>query len=174
MVDAPELDASDPSDGKAAQKFNIQMVKGRKVTLLREQTDRDTYGRLLRHVLLDGKLINYELVLQGYAGTFPRSPDLACAKEFQLAMLQAARGRIGIWEGIPVMSAGENACPEGCSMMRAGCEIKGNINTSGEKIYHLPGGAGYGDVRMEPARGELWFCSVESAIAAGWRPARAE
>ena len=50
------------------------------------------------------------------------------------------------------------------------CQIKGNINSRGEKIYHIPGAAGYGSTRIDEKKGERWFCSVEEAIAAGWRP----
>lgn len=55
----------------------------------------------------------------------------------------------------------------------AGCTtplIKGNINLSGEKIYHVPGGASYNQVKIDKP-GERFFCSVDEAVAAGWRPA---
>jgi len=53
-----------------------------------------------------------------------------------------------------------------------GCLIKGNINRSGERIYHLPGTRGYAETRIDPAYGEGWFCSEEDAKAAGWRAPR--
>lgn len=49
--------------------------------------------------------------------------------------------------------------------------IKGNISNSGEKIYHLPGGAYYDQVKIDEAAGERFFESEEEAIAAGWRKA---
>ena len=52
------------------------------------------------------------------------------------------------------------------------CEqIKGNISRSGEKIYHVPGGANYDQVKIDESKGEQWFCSEEEAQAAGWRKA---
>ena len=52
------------------------------------------------------------------------------------------------------------------------CEIvKGNISRSGEKIYHVPGGANYDQVKIDEAAGEMFFCTEEEAIAAGWRKA---
>jgi endonuclease YncB( thermonuclease family) len=54
----------------------------------------------------------------------------------------------------------------------ADCMIKGNINRSGERIYHLPGTRGYAETRIDPAYGEGWFCSEEDAKAAGWRAPR--
>jgi endonuclease YncB( thermonuclease family) len=52
------------------------------------------------------------------------------------------------------------------------CRIKGNINDRGERIYHRPGQMHYEETRISVSRGERWFCSEESARAAGWRPAR--
>lgn len=46
-------------------------------------------------------------------------------------------------------------------------KIKGNINSKGEKIYHIPGGAYYD--RTIP---EAWFCTEEKAKATGFRPSK--
>ena len=51
------------------------------------------------------------------------------------------------------------------------CRIKGNINRKGERIYHAPGDKWYDRTRIDPAKGERWFCSEAEAIAAGWRKA---
>jgi hypothetical protein len=50
--------------------------------------------------------------------------------------------------------------------------IKGNISSSGEKIYHVPGGANYNQVKIDEAAGEAFFCTEEEAQAAGFRKAR--
>ena len=49
------------------------------------------------------------------------------------------------------------------------CLIKGNINSRGERIYHVPGSKWYARTRINKP-GERWFCTEEEAIAAGWRP----
>ncbi|MCP8883023.1 hypothetical protein NIM87_05890 [Devosia sp. XJ19-1] len=49
------------------------------------------------------------------------------------------------------------------------CNIKGNVSTQGERIYHVPGQKYYNDTRISPSHGERWFCSEEEARAAGWR-----
>ena len=51
------------------------------------------------------------------------------------------------------------------------CNIKGNISTAGEKIYHLPGCGSYDKTQIEEKRGERWFCSEKEAQSAGWRKA---
>lgn len=52
------------------------------------------------------------------------------------------------------------------------CDIKGNVSSSGERIYHTPGQKYYGDTVISALRGERMFCSEAEARAAGWRPAR--
>jgi hypothetical protein len=52
------------------------------------------------------------------------------------------------------------------------CNIKGNINTRGERIYHVPGQKYYDETRISASHGERWFCSEEEARAAGWRKSR--
>ncbi len=47
--------------------------------------------------------------------------------------------------------------------------IKGNINSKGEKIYHVPGTSKYDATMIDESKGERWFRSEEEAIAAGWR-----
>ena len=54
----------------------------------------------------------------------------------------------------------------------SGCLIKGNISSSGEKIYHVPGGGSYSVTKITLSKGERWFCSEAAAVAAGWRAAR--
>lgn len=53
-----------------------------------------------------------------------------------------------------------------------GCDIKGNISASGERIYHVPGQRYYDATVVWPLRGERWFCSEAEARAAGWRRAK--
>ena len=47
--------------------------------------------------------------------------------------------------------------------------IKGNISSSGERIYHVPGGQFYSKTNVNTGAGERWFCTESEARAAGWR-----
>jgi phosphatidylserine/phosphatidylglycerophosphate/cardiolipin synthase-like enzyme len=50
------------------------------------------------------------------------------------------------------------------------CDIKGNVNRKGDRLYHLPSDPAYAKVTMNsPAK--KWFCSEGAAAAAGWRHA---
>ena len=55
---------------------------------------------------------------------------------------------------------------------RAPCVIKGNISSSGERIYHVPGQRYYDKTQIDESKGEPWFCTEEEAVRAGWRKAK--
>ena len=55
---------------------------------------------------------------------------------------------------------------------KVACNIKGNINEWGERIYHMPGQDYYSRTHINPARGERSFCSQWEAWWAGWRKAK--
>ncbi len=54
---------------------------------------------------------------------------------------------------------------------RSSCTVKGNINSSKEKIYHVVGCGSYDKTTIDESRGEHWFCSEQEALDAGWRKA---
>jgi micrococcal nuclease len=62
-------------------------------------------------------------------------------------------------------------CPQGCGAPPVSCNIKGNISSSGEKIYHVPGQVNYDDTIIDSSKGERWFCTGAEAQANGWRAA---
>lgn len=53
-----------------------------------------------------------------------------------------------------------------------GCKIKGNINSKGDKIYHMPGSQYYERTQIDLPQGERWFCTERQAKDAGWRSAQ--
>ena len=52
------------------------------------------------------------------------------------------------------------------------CDIKGNVSSTGERIYHVPGGRWYSKTKISQSKGERWFCDEAEARAAGWRRSR--
>jgi len=52
------------------------------------------------------------------------------------------------------------------------CVIKGNISSSGEKIYHVPSQRYYNQTVITTSKGERWFCNEEEAKKAGWRKSK--
>lgn len=172
-------------------------LAGGKVELERDVSEMDRYGRLLRYVWLkhpDGdRMLNFELVRAGYAqmSTFP--PDVKYEGMFRDAQRQARDEQQGLWQacgefGVPAATAtpvpappppppptatpassttgGGSAPPSGGSCP-SGYPIKGNRSSSGEWIYHVPGGQFYD--RTDP---EECFATAADAEAAGYRRSR--
>lgn len=50
--------------------------------------------------------------------------------------------------------------------------IKGNVNSKGEKIYHMRGQQDYDKIIMRAEEGDRYFQTEEEARAAGFRPAK--
>jgi len=88
--------------------------------------------------------------------------------------VQAEAEGAGMWAGTFVAPWDYRAGAGSASEPAAsdGCVIKGNISSSGERIYHVPGGQYYDRTIIDEAAGERWFCTEAEAVAAGWRKAK--
>jgi hypothetical protein len=53
-----------------------------------------------------------------------------------------------------------------------GCDVKGNISSAGERIYHVPGQEYYSRTTINWLKGERMFCSEGAARQGGWRRAK--
>ncbi len=150
--------------GKAASDALREMIGRRRVEC--RSDGKDGYGRVLGICSVGGQEINAELVRQGYAWAFVKYSDSYVAQE-----AEARAQRKGIWQRKTEpawdyrkhhWARAEQTAPEGCA-------IKGNVTKNGH-IYHMPWSPWYGKVRIDPSKGERWFCSESEALAAGWRP----
>jgi micrococcal nuclease len=171
-IDTPEtVDPRKPVQcfGVEASKKNKELVEGKSVRLEKDISERDKYSRLLRYVWADGTLINLELVKQGFARSYSYPPDVKYQEEFLAAEKEAREAGRGLWGACPITSPSPTATADETS--KGSCDIKGNISTSGEKIYHLPGCGSYTKTKIDEDRGERWFCSEKEAQEAGWRKA---
>lgn len=57
----------------------------------------------------------------------------------------------------------QNACPQGCAQPPPNCAIKGNISGAGLRWYFMPEDREYGNVIIDPSKGEAWFCTPAEA-----------
>jgi micrococcal nuclease len=172
-IDAPEM--PDEPGAKDSSSANRSLVEGKRIVMIRDLSEADKYGRLLRYVFADGVFVNLELVRQGFARAGYYPPDTACTAGLRAAEEEARREQLGIWGllGSPTYATRTGTgCADGCVTPPAGCLIKGNINSEGEKIYHVPGGRYYDQTVIDPEKGERWFCSEAEAVAAGWRKSK--
>lgn len=98
-VDTPERDEPYYAEATAV---NRQLVAGQSVILVKDVSETDQYGRLLRYVYLpDGTFVNAELLRQGMARRVTFPPDVAQQAYFgqvQEAARQAGRGLWGLSE----------------------------------------------------------------------------
>ena len=150
------------------------------------EKDKDRYGRTVAVCSVKGAELNRWLVSQGHALAYRKygggvyAADEAAAK----------KARRGVWSGAfeapwdwrrnkragRTSSAGGTSRPKTDLARRADvsgkCRIKGNIGSSGNRIYHLPGTASYARTRIDTSKGERMFCSESEAKSAGWRAPR--
>lgn len=166
--------------GVESSKKNKELVEGKTVRLEKDITNRDKYNRLLRYVWLDDTLINLALVQDGFAHSYSYPPDIKYQDQFVTAERQAREAKLGLWNACNSESSAATipksqtqSVQSSISNQKSGsdCYIKGNISTSGEKIYHLSGCGSYTKTKIEENRGERWFCSETEAQSAGWRKA---
>ncbi|CAM3351834.1 thermonuclease family protein [Marinicrinis lubricantis] len=172
-VDTPEtVKPGSPVEayGKEASNFTKKQLEGNDIILFRDVSDQDRYGRLLRYVFISGDAVmfNERLIAEGYAqvSTFP--PDVLYAEHFLTLQQTASSNQLGLWgtgnstENAPAAASSDPISEANC----ASPMIKGNINSSKEKIYHTPESPQY-----DVTKPEMWFCTESEAEAAGFRKA---
>lgn len=81
--------------------YTRRYVVGKRVRLVSDATDRDKYGRLLRHVFVDeageDRHVNALLVAEGYAAVLPIPPDRLYREEFESLETVAKENNLGKW-----------------------------------------------------------------------------
>jgi micrococcal nuclease len=95
--------------------LNSDLVAGQTVTLVKDVSETDQFGRLLRYVLVGNVFVNDELVGSGlaFADTFP--PDVACADRFVASQQTAFASSLGVW--VPIQQSAATSPPgqgDGC------------------------------------------------------------
>ena len=100
-IDTPESTIRIEYFGEEAAARNQALVDGQEVTLIKDVSETDRYGRLLRYVLVGEVFVNYELVRGGYANALRYPPDVACAEVFRMAERKAREEGLGLWAPTP-------------------------------------------------------------------------
>jgi micrococcal nuclease len=166
-IDAPER-GSCFSDAAAATLSHLalgRMVQ-REWGIVRE----DRYGRSLNYLYDGATFINEVLVEQGAAAATPYPPDLLYASRFAEAERRARNATRGLWGACGSFPEEDGRITD--TSVPSGCVIKGNISSSGERIYHLPSCGSYAKAEVDEGKGKRWFCTEEEAKAAGFRKAK--
>ena len=96
-IDTPEVGSDLQYYGPEAADFNGKLVGEQNVTLVKDVSDKDRFGRLLRFVYADGILVNAELVREGYARAVAYPPDTRYAECFVALEREAQDAGRGLW-----------------------------------------------------------------------------
>jgi endonuclease YncB( thermonuclease family) len=141
------------------------IVEGKEVRCAGHEFDQ--YRRLIAHCATDEVPdIGAQLVASGLAWAFIKySNNYAGLEKGPRAK------RIGIWQSKtqPPWEYRARRWETATKLATEGCPIKGNINAKGERIYHAPWSKHYARTKVDPSKGERWFCTEAEAKAAGWR-----
>ena len=96
-VNTPERGQPFYAEATAA---NRSLVEGKPLRLVRDVSETDRYGRLLRYVFAGEVFVNRALVEGGYAQAMTVPPDVSCAEVFRAAEREARSAGRGLW-GLP-------------------------------------------------------------------------
>ena len=168
-IDAPE--SGQPYGQKSKQALSDLIF--RKNVVVRVQTT-DRYGRKVARPFVGDLDVCEEMIRIGAAWAYRqylRDENLPAIEA------EAKVEKKGLWglseaQAVPPWEwrrNGGNPAPE---VQTGDCQIKGNINSKGDRIYHVPGSRHYSQTRINESRGERWFCSEAEARGAGWRAPR--
>ncbi|WP_243291687.1 thermonuclease family protein [Bacillus sp. FJAT-47783] len=177
LIDTPEtVHPTKPVQpfGPEASQFAKEMLSNKEVEIELDVNERDKYGRLLVYVYINGQMFNEMLLENGLARVaYVYPPNTKYVDRFVSIEKKAKQKEIGIWsiENYVIEDVGFNddlTESEPNSKIGDSCKIKGNINSDGEKIYHLPTSPWY-----EKTKPEAIFCTEREALDAGFRKAGA-
>jgi micrococcal nuclease len=99
-IDTPEVKHPNQTGecyGEEAKNENVRLVDGMPVRLVRDVSDTDQYGRLLRYVYYEDTFINLALVQGGFAEAKTYNPNVAKQSELDTAETAAVAAKRGIW-----------------------------------------------------------------------------
>jgi endonuclease YncB( thermonuclease family) len=166
-IDAPE--SGQPYGNESKQALS-DLIFGKDVRVVEQTTDR--YGRTVGRPYVGGLDVSAEMVSMGAAWAYR---DYLKDKRLLTREGRAKTNKRGVWG----LSETQNMAPwdwrRGLNYAVKrddNCNIKGNINSKGDRIYHAPGSRSYGATKINESKGERWFCNEAKAKAAGWRTPR--
>ncbi len=86
--------------GKKASEYTKTLVKaGDIVSVEFDVEKRDRYGRLLGYIFLsNGRMLNEEIIKNGYASVLSIPPNVNYQKRFIDAYRHARRNNLGLWK----------------------------------------------------------------------------
>jgi len=107
-IDTPELRKKEGSRwvyapmpyAEAAADFNRKFVEGKSVKLEFDVQKMDRYNRLLAYVYAGSKMVNLEMVREGYAMIYSFPPNIKYGERFLEAQNEARDNNRGLWKDL--------------------------------------------------------------------------
>ncbi|WP_335868924.1 thermonuclease family protein [Bacillus sp. 2205SS5-2] len=174
LIDTPETNHPQlgvQPFGQEAKEFTMDLVEN--ADMLELEFDigqkRDKYQRLLAYVYADGVMVQELLVREGLARVaYVYPPNTRYVDQLKGLQEHAQGSALGIWS-VENYATSEGFDKEVLEPKQEekrvdGCQIKGNINSKGERIYHTEQSRWY-----EQTDPEVWFCNEKEAQEAGFR-----
>ena len=104
-IDTPEIRRregdrwiSDPEPfGREATAANTRLVEGKRVQLEYDVQTQDRFGRLLAYVYVDGRMVNEQLLEDGWAQLLTIPPNVKYAERFRGLAAEARERHRGLW-----------------------------------------------------------------------------
>jgi endonuclease YncB( thermonuclease family) len=166
-INTPEYDQPCGSDATAA---NAALVEGKTVSMLKDVSETDQYGRLLRYVYVGTTFVNAALVADGWAEAVEYPPDTAFAEWFSLLEAQASDGGLGCWPSGVFIGAATTATPTTAPTSGVSVTASGNVNLRGGpgQNYPIAGTLAAGQTKQAVGRNGDWLYLGDGTWVAAW------
>lgn len=150
--------------GQQATKALTDLIAGQVISCQGVEVDR--YGRLIGKCFGPEVDINRYMVLNGWAMAYR-----AYSHDYVDAETSARQAGVGIWQGqfVPPWDWRRGKRLADSTNASGSCPIKANVNSKGQRIYHIPGGQFYDAVKIKPEQGDRCFGTQAEAQGAGFR-----
>ena len=104
-IDTPEIREKKNSEwvynprpyAEEAKAFNQKLVEGKSVRLEFDVQKMDKYKRLLAYVYIGDKMVNIEMVREGFAMIYTYPPNVKYSQRFLDAQIEARDSKKGLW-----------------------------------------------------------------------------
>lgn len=178
-IDTPEI-TNNQCLSFQAKDFLIQETNNNRIFLETDisQWNTDSFWRMLAYLFVNWKNINKLLIEHwlAYEYTYNQKKPYKYQKVFIEAENTSKANKIWLHSWIcptEQTSAWDiTFITQSNSSIPSDCEIKGNINSKKEKIYHLPTCKDYNKTNINIENGEKYFCTEQEATDAWWRIAK--
>jgi len=148
---------------KESTQANARLVEGKEVKLVKDVSETDKYGRLLRYVYIGDTFVNAELVKRGYAAVATYPPDVKYADYFVKLAAEAREKKVGLWS-----DNSESAPPTTINNPDKKLQETGPyIGNQGTKKFHLPSCN-----NLPASKNQVLFGNRDEALNSGYVPCK--